>query len=157
MGYFNQRFDITRPFNYDSPLKPIFYTNRYSYHCWQGSFGLTYNYTFLKKYFISGDITYGMLYSFRQDYTPTYSVGTDFFTQRGYNQNHFSKTLSLSVGINRYFGERFSLGVYVLAPVYTLWRNDKIFNDDPSTFYRPNFSLGSSVSVAYHFKKKNQL
>ena len=42
MGYLRQRFDIERPFNYDSPLEPIFYTDHYSYHCFQAIIGVRY-------------------------------------------------------------------------------------------------------------------
>lgn len=154
-GYFKQRFEIKRPFDYNSPVEPIFYTDHYSYHCWQGSLGITYNYELKRKYVLSGNLTYSMQYSFQQNYTPTYSVGTNFFTQVNHNQIDFGRLLILNVGLNKYFGKKMSFGFYLLAPVYTRWRNDKIFRDDPSTFFHPNFSIGTSISAAYHFKSKN--
>lgn len=151
-GYFKQRFDIRRPFDYDSPLEPIFRTDYYSYHCWQASVGLSFTHTLNKKYFLLTNLSYSILQSFKQEYTPIYG----FPTQENHHQINFGKALPLSVGLNKYFGNQFSLGLYVVVPVYTRWRNDKIFNDDPSTFSQPDFSLGTSVSIAYHFKAKHQ-
>lgn len=62
--------------------------------------------------------------------------------------------LNLSIGINRNLGDRFSVGLNILVPVFVRWRNDKIFKDDPSTFYNPKFRLGTSISITYNLKKK---
>jgi hypothetical protein len=156
-GYFKQRFDIKRPFDYNSPLEPIYYTDHYSYHCWQGLLGLSYSHTLRKNYFLSGGLTYSILHSFRQDYTPTYSSGTDFFTQINYKKMNFGKIACLSAGLHKYLGKRFSIGLELLMPVYTRWRNDKIFRDNPSTFYNPTFSLGSYLSISYRLKEKPQI
>ena len=53
VGYFKQQFDIERPFDYVSPLQPIFYTDYYSYHCWQMLVGLSYKYTITPNYFLT--------------------------------------------------------------------------------------------------------
>ncbi len=153
-GYFKQRFALRRPFDYVSPLKPIFYTDNYSYHCWQWSAGLTYNYSFRENYFLSGNLSYSWLSSFRQEYTPTSNAGYGDITQINHNQIDFGNMLMLVIGLNRSLGNRFSLGLNVLVPLYIRWRNDKIFGDDPSAFYRPNFSLGSSISITYRLKSK---
>jgi len=155
VGYFNQRFDLERPFDYDSSVKPIFYTDYYSYYCLQGLVGISYNYSFSADYLLVCNLSYNWLNSFRQEYTPTYSVGTDHFTQINNNQMDFGNTLMLAIGLNRNLGNRFSLGLNVLVPVYIRWRNDKIFGDDPSTFYSPKFSLGSSISITYRLKSKH--
>jgi len=155
VGYFKQGFDIQRPFDYVSPAKPIFYTDYYSDHCLSWSLGVSYKYSLGANYFLTGNITYGLLSSFRQDYTPTYSVvGTGYFTQTNYNRIDFGNMLMLAIGINRNISDCLSLGFNVIAPVYSRWRNDKIFKDDPSTSYGPKFSLGSSLSIAYLLKQK---
>jgi hypothetical protein len=157
VGYFQQHFDISRPFDYNSALFIIYYTDHYSYHCLNLSAGLTYNLPLGEKYSLTGNLSYSQQSSFRQDYTPTYSPpnrGFDGFTQTNTTQIDFGKMLNLSVGINRNLGDRFSIGLNVLIPVYVRWRNDKIFKDDPSTFYSPKFSLGTSISIAYTLKKK---
>lgn len=157
-GYFKQRFNVTRPFDYNSPVQPVFHTDHYSYHSWHGLIGMSYNYPLKKDYFLTGNLTYNALYSFRQDYTPiTYSAGTDYFTQINHEKINFGKIVSLNVGLNKYLGRKFSLGLYVSAPLYTRWRNDKIFNDDPTTYYHPKFSLGTYLSASYRINKKSQL
>ncbi|MBS1490240.1 MAG: hypothetical protein JSS93_06920 [Bacteroidetes bacterium] len=103
---------------------------------------------------MNSTLTYYRLNSFRQDYTPTYSSpnrGFDGFTQINYNNIYLGDILNLTIGINRKLGERFSLCLNMMIPLYTRWRNDKIFGDDPSTFTCPSYSLGGSISVAYRF------
>ncbi|HYF68097.1 MAG TPA: hypothetical protein VD884_08175 [Ohtaekwangia sp.] len=158
-GYFFQRFDVKRPFNYRSTAEIIFNTDHYSYLCYHGNVGLTYSNTFnSKKYFMTYNVTYRILKSFQQNYTPRYSTGTEgFITQRERLQINFGNMISLSIGLNRRLGNRFSIGANVIAPVYTRWRNDEIFNDDPATFFKPKFSLGASLSVSYNFKSKEHL
>ncbi|WP_339700966.1 hypothetical protein [Algoriphagus aquimarinus] len=152
-GYFNQRFDVSRPFNYNSFIYIPYYTDHYAYQCLSLSVGLTYEYSLGKKYSLTGDLFYYQLYSFRQSYTPTYSSpnrGFDGFTQFNSDKINFGRMISLSLGVKRSLGQRLSLGVQVVSPVYTRWRNDNIFDDDPSTFSHPGFSLGTSITIAYH-------
>ena len=154
VGYFKQRFDIRRPFDYNSPFEPLFHTDYYSYDCWQASIGLSYTYAFNNKYFLLANLSYNTLQSFRQEYKPLTGNASMFPKQENHHQTDFGKSLPLSVGLNRYFGKHFSLGIYIVAPVYTRWRNDKIFKDDPAEFSHPKFSLGTSVNIAYHFGEK---
>ena len=158
IGYFQHRFDIRRPFDYNTQVQPIYYTDYYVYHCLNLSIGLTYNLSLGKKYFLSGSLSYSQQNSFRQQYTPTYGPSTyGFFTQTNHQQIDFGKILNLSVGINRNLGDRFSIGLNVLIPVYVRWRNDRIFKDDPSIFYSPKFSLGSSICLTYNLKRNSNL
>jgi hypothetical protein len=154
-GYFKQQFNVTRPFDYNSPAELIFYTDHYSYHCWQGLVGMSYNYPLKKNYFLMGALSYSFQYSFRQEYTPTYSTGTNFFTQVNHDKINFGKVVSLNVGLNKYLGRKLFLGLYLVAPFYIRWRNDKIFRNDPITYYHPKFSLGTFLSVAYRISKKS--
>src|SRR5687768_222714 len=64
-GYFFQRFDVNRPFNYRSNVEIIFQTDHYSYLCYHGDVGLTYKHTFnSEKYFLTYNVTYRILKSF---------------------------------------------------------------------------------------------
>ena len=154
-GYFQQRFDITRPFDYNTQVQPIYYADHYAYYSWQWIVGIIYTYPF-KKYTLTANVSYTELKSFRQDYTPTGRLPSTygFFTQTNHLQIDFGKMLNLSIGINRNLGDRFSVGLNILVPVFVRWRNDKIFKDDPSTFYNPKFRLGTSISITYNLKKK---
>lgn len=149
-GYFNQRFKIVRPFNYNSPIYILYYTKHYSYECLQGAVGLRFNQPLRKEYFLVGSITYSIFKSFQQNYTPT-DLNNSIQTNR--NQIAFGNSFVLGLGIDKKIGKKISLGLKALIPLYTQWRNDKIFNDSPSTFYRPGFSFGSSINVSYNFKK----
>ena len=155
VGYLNQRFDLQRPFDYSSPLQPIFYTDYYSYNCLQLSGGLTYNYPLSKSFFLSGNLLYTWLNSFRQEYTPTSNYGYGELTQVNHNRIDFGNTLMLAIGLNRRLSNKFSLGLNVLVPLYIRWRNDKIFKDDPTEFSHPKFSLGFNISVAYYLRNNH--
>ena len=148
VGYFNQKFDVRRPFDYASMIYIIYRTNYYSYYSWQWIGGLSYSYS-LKKYTLTANMSYSGLNSFQQEYTPT---SGDRVLINKYNID-FSRLLSFSFGMRRFIGNKISIGVSVLLP-YTSYRNDKIFRDDPSTFYHPKFSLGSSLNISYHFNEK---
>jgi hypothetical protein len=151
-GYFNQTFNIERPFNYRTQLFPAYYTDSYLYHSWQGIFGLTYARSF-NKYALTAGVSYRVLRSFRQEYTPTYGPSSyGFFTQTNHQQIDFARMLFFDVGISRYLGDRFLVGVDIIAPAYTRWRNDTIFDDDAATFSKPKFSFGTSLHVSYRFK-----
>ena len=149
-GYFNQQFHVTRPFNYSSPIYIGFFTEKYAYHCLQGSLGLAYNFKLNLKYSITNQLNYNWFHSFNQKYTPTYE---DYPSEYTNSQINFGSTLLLSIGVLRTMGKNFSAGVGIVVPLFTKWRNDKIFEDDPNTFSHPEFSLGVSISLVYHLKK----
>lgn len=152
-GYFTQRFDMRRPFDYISPMQPIFYTDHYTYHCWHWSAGLTYKQPLNENYFLSGNLSYTWLRSFRQEYTPT----NGHASQDNRRPIDFGNLLVLALGINRKLGNRFSAGLDVLLPLYVRWRNDRIFKDDPARFSRPSFSPGLGIHVSYRLKKASTL
>lgn len=152
-GYFSQRFDMQRPFDYDSPLFPTFYTDHYAYRCWQWSAGATYSHPLNEKYFLSGNLSYTWLHSFRQEYTPVSNHGYGGFTQTNRRPTDFGNMLMLAIGINRNMGGRFVFGLNAIIPLYTRWRNDRIFRDDPTKFSHPGLSLGLSADVTYRLKK----
>ncbi|MBS1579757.1 MAG: hypothetical protein JST29_08980 [Bacteroidetes bacterium] len=154
VGFLNQRFNIVRHFNYNSPLYPVYSTDYYSYECIQEAIGLNYNQILNQKFFITGNVSYSILQSFQQEYFVFHAPSNP--PQVNYNQINFGKSLILNLGIYRNIWRNFSLGLNALVPLYTSWRNDQIFKDDPSTFYHPNFSIGGSVSITYKFKQKKQ-
>ncbi|MBS1682573.1 MAG: hypothetical protein JST48_12745 [Bacteroidetes bacterium] len=148
LGYFSQRFNIIRYFNYNSPIYIVYSTNHYSYESWQVSVGLNYNYPIGKKYFLSCGATYTYLQSFQQDYTPNSGDPT----QINRNNIDFGKMILLSLGVKRKIQEKIAIGFNLLIP-HLSWRNDEIFKDDPSKFFHPSFSLGGSINVSYLLKK----
>ena len=152
-GFFNQRFNIEgRPFDYDSHLLKGFFTDYYSYQCLQLLAGISYVYSFKSDYSLVSNLSYSWLNSFQQRYSPTDNPMTNHPTQVNSDQMNFGNMLILSIGINKTLRKRFLLGLNMVIPLYTRWRNDKIFGDDPTTFYHPGFSIGSSIDVAYRFE-----
>ena len=152
IGYFKQRFNLQRPFDYNSPVEPVFYTDHYAYDCWQAILGLSYNYPVGAHYSLSGDLSYQWMRSFRQRYTPRANPA-----ETSHRQIDFAGMLVLAIGLNRDLGQRFLLSAQLLAPVHTRWRNDKIFKDDPTAFSKPRFSVGSAIGLAYYLREKNSL
>lgn len=109
----------------------------------------------LNKCDLIANLSYTELKSFRQEYTPTYGPSSyGFYTQLNRQKIDFGKMLSFDVGLNKRLGDRFLIGLNIIVPVYTRWRNDTIFNDDPATFSKPEFSIGSSLHGSYIFKNK---
>ncbi len=155
-GYFKQRFELGRPFDYNSQVYIVYYTDQYSYHCWQWSLGMAYSFALGKKYSLAGSLTYSWLNSFRQEYTPA-SWLIENPTQTNHKKLDFGNMAKLEIGVSRSLGSRLSLGVHAVVPLYTRWRNDEIFRDDPSEFSRPKFSIGSALSITYHLKKNHKL
>ncbi|MBS1559812.1 MAG: hypothetical protein JST69_13915 [Bacteroidetes bacterium] len=158
LGYYNQRFDIHRPFNYDSYIYIIYYTDHYVYHNADISLSLTYKKSLNKNYSVNVQGTYHWLHSFKQDYTPTYSSpnrGFDGFTQTNYKSIDFGVMFNGSIELQRIISNKFCVGIGVVAPIIIRWRNDAIFNDNPNSFYKPQFSLGFNLSVSYRFQQKN--
>jgi hypothetical protein len=124
-------------------------TSNYAYDCWQTILGLSYNYSVGAHYSLSGDLSYQWMRSFRQRYTPRANPA-----ETSQRQIDFAGMLVLSIGLNRDLGQRFLLSAQLLAPVYTRWRNDKIFKDDPKAFSKPRFSVGSAIGLAYYLREK---
>lgn len=140
IGYFLQRFDVTRPFDYKSPLKIIFYTDHYSYHCIRGTLGLSYNYPIALKYSLSGRLSYCHLKTFQQEYKPKWEIDPPS-PQINKNTRELGDMVIPGVGITRTLSERLAVSLNIIVPIRTRWRNDKIFKDDPATFLRPKVSV----------------
>ena len=148
VGYFNQRFDVKRPFNYSSPLFLVFYTDYYSYHCLNLLVGINYNYE-LRKFYLNCGLTYNWLSSFQQ----VYKLYTETKQINSLNMD-LGNILALTLGVKKKLTGKFLIGFDVLIPLYTTWRHDKIFNDDPATFYQPHSSIGANISFTYLLKSR---
>jgi hypothetical protein len=148
-GYFSQKFEIRRPFDYVSMFDLIYRTEYYIYRNWLWTAGLTYNYQIKRRIILVTKASYIGLHSFRQEYTPT----SGDLTQKNKKNIDFGEMLTINVGLDKKLGNRFLAGIHISLPVYTRWRNDVVFKDDPSTFSQPNFSLGAVVRIQYLLKK----
>jgi hypothetical protein len=151
-GYFIQKFNLYRPFRFDSPVQPIYYTKSYSYSNINGIIGAHFTIFKLNNNTISGSIVHNWLYTFRQSYTPAVRhSSSDPYKQIENDKYNFGNILNLSIGIEKQISTKYSYSFDILAPIYTRWRMDKIFDDDPTEYLNPKFSLGANISVKYKF------
>ena len=145
IGYFEQRFNINRPFDYPSELYAIFVTDHYSYSCLQYLVGMSYNYHLPSNYSISAGLTYIHLTSFRQKYSPPYTYPAEI----RHNRINFGKMLNLPIAVQKRLAKKMLVEISILVPLYTGWRNDQIFKDDPTMVFHPRFSAGSAIKLIY--------
>ncbi len=150
-GYLNHKFNIERPFHYNSPSQILYYTKDYAYDNLVAIVGLTYLYELRKSYLVNASASCTLLRSFHQQYTPTYNSGSDHFTQESDQHFNFGFTASLSCGLSKKIN-RYSFGLNAMVPVLSQWRKDPIFEDDPSKYFHPGFSLGANLLFKYWIK-----
>ncbi len=73
IGYFNQSFNIIRPFYFDGDTvtKLLYSTKKYNYHSYILNAGLGYSYALNNKIKLNSSASLVLLNSFKQSYTPT--------------------------------------------------------------------------------------
>jgi hypothetical protein len=153
-GYFNQYFNIIRPFNYDSPFQLLFSTESYSYNCLQLFTGLGYQKKLGLKNLIKCELGYNYFSSFKQKYfnTPT-AISSN---QINHKSIPLGRMITLNIGIEKKIFRHFYLGADFILPVSTRWKKDEIFinsyySNDEEQIARNKFSAGIAFSCNYHF------
>ena len=146
-GYYNQVFNIHRPFDYSTPLFPLFTTSEYSYKSIQWLIGVGYTYSLKKNYSIKGIITYNQFQSFVQVYQPE----TNNPEQVNNNNFHFSNSFAFSLGVHKKIAQEIVLGSAILLPIGMMWRKDKIFEEDSSEFNKSKSAIGFNITIGYIF------
>jgi hypothetical protein len=156
-GYYKQRFNIQRPFQYRTPdgSEPLISTKKYSYQNIHLLIGVGYQKMFNEKWSLSGQLSYNMYRTYKQKYEQEYSPG-----KNEVYKSHFviGNMINLDLRCERNLTNRVSIGAAIVFPVYTHWNDDKIFNkydyaDDTQIIAHPKFSLGANLSVYYQLKK----
>jgi hypothetical protein len=152
-GYFTQRFNLERPFHYDSPFEPVFYTEYYSYKNFATSIGLRYSLISRNEIVLDMSLSYQSLFSFTQIFAPTaeFTVGSNKKQKRD-NSYFFSDSLPLGFSVTKSF-DRVAAGVELIVPLYQRWKNDRIFDDHPDTWTSPRASFGFGLQVRYELTK----
>jgi hypothetical protein len=153
IGYFAQRFNLTRPFDYKSPLDVIFYTDYYTYHCFDTNLGIGYTWRISDFYSLMTTAHYHFLYSFLQVYEPAYNTGTNNHKQTNHRLYRSGDMALLSASLERQIAKRFSIGFSLLVPLQVRWRNDRIFRDDPTGYSKQGSGIGFSIYGKYRFGK----
>lgn len=148
IGYFAQRFNIHRPFDYNDLLTNLLYTtNFYKYNCIQLSIGGGYEYKVSDHFYLRGAISYNPLYTTSQKYKPETSAPAQV------NREHyfFGNLLLGEVGGYIDFNTNYSLGLNTLLPLVSRWKKDKIFRENTDEYYHPKNSLGLSLIFSRKF------
>lgn len=158
VGYWNQKFDIQRPFQYITPdgTEPLVSTNNYSYQNIQLLIGAGYQKNISERWSLAGQLTYNIYNSYRQKYTQEYSPGENEIFK---TQFMIGSMINLDLKCERKISNRVSFGATIFFPIYTNWNDDKIFNkydyaDDSQIIAYQKSSFGASLSIYYLLKNK---
>lgn len=163
VGYFKQNFDFsktrvpanggfrasnTRPFDYNSQLALLYSTDHYLYNNYHFMLGAGYNYLVNSKFNIKSSITYNQMHTYKQKYNTTFDSDPPQINKMNYV---FYKSFIFSVGGIYKISKRISTGIHILLPLSTKYRKDYIFRENTNEYFKPNSSLGISISTNYHF------
>lgn len=157
IGYFVQNFKIERPFNFEDPTALLFRTKDYSYESLNFKLGIGVDKKLTDKLRYEIALSYLSLYSFKQQYTPTFlsnsstdkkQVNSKFF--------HVGDFLSFELGVLKKLSSKLSVGGHLVYPILVYWDKDPIFiNSNYSAeelkIAENKFSAGLSISAYYHF------
>lgn len=159
VGYYKQRFNIQRPFQYRTPngSEPLVSTNKYSYQNIQILVGLGYQKMVNEKWSLTGQVNYNMYRSYRQKYQQEYSPGTNEVYKKNFA---IGRMINMDFRCERYLKDRISIAAAITFPFYTRWNDDEIFNkydysDDTQIIAYPKFSYGTTLSLFYQLKNNH--
>lgn len=153
LGYFRQRFKITRPFDYETLDQLGYSTESYHYNNRQLFGGLGYRRALNENAWLKVEASYNVLHSFRQKYInerkykvwqvnrESLSIGQMIFLSAGAGHN-ITKTVGIEIGI--------------VLPVRHRWNDDDMFfasdwGAGTQQIARNKFSVGTNLSCYYRF------
>ena len=159
IGYFNQSFNISRPFNFDGDTitNLLYSTKNYNYDCITLHAGLGYGYSINDKFIINGIASFNSLKSFKQKYSPTGLSGYQHKTTQTNKKNmQIGNMVNLSAGTEYILTKKISIGADIVFPIITKWKDDEIFikyyyNNDSRQIAENKFTIGTAISFKYHF------
>ncbi len=159
LGYFNQSFNINRPFYFDGDtLTALLYsTKQYNYHSYTLNAGLGYSHALNNKIKLNGLASFVLLNSFKQSYDPN-GQGPLFPKPNQINKKslQIGYMVNISAGLEYLLSRKISIGADVVLPIITKWKNDEIFiksqfGEDSQKIAENRFSIGTTLSCKYHF------
>lgn len=158
IGYWNQKFDIQRPFQYTTPdgSEPLVSTKKYSYQNIHLLIGAGYQKRVSDRWSVAGQLSYNIYNSYRQKYVQEYFPGKN----EDYN-NHFKigNMITVDFRCEQYLSNRLSIAAAIVLPMYVHWNDDEKFNkyyyaDDTQIIAHSKKSFGVNLSIYYHLKNK---
>jgi len=158
-GYFRQSFHIARPFYFDGdPGTNLLYsTKRYYYDNIHWLLGIGYYLNLNKETRARGSGSYNSFESFRQYYEPIRLTNTAQKPNEIDKQKmKIGSSINLSVGIEKDIKTKLTVGLDVVMPIFSNWKNDEIFikydySNDSQKIAENRFSIGISFSCKYYF------
>jgi len=157
VGYYRQRFNIQRPFQYRTPdgSEPLVSTTNYSYHNIHFLLGVGYQKNINEKWAVTGQLYYNIYNTYKQKYEQGYAPGKNEVYKKNFM---LGKMINLDMRCERYINNRVSLGAAIVLPVYTHWNDDTIFYkydyaNDTQIAAETKFSLGANLSFYYKLKR----
>lgn len=147
-GYMNQRFKITRPFNYPTSNNLQYSTGTYNYHSYVWSVGLGASYPLERSVEISGDVNYVSIISFAQKYT----VYDSESTLKRNKRLIVGSQLTLNPELSKAISKRAKIGCGLIVPLLVKWKKDDVFvksdfSEDSQIIAQNRFSIG--IAIAY--------
>lgn len=168
LGYFNQRFQIQRGFDFLEPnvATGLFYaTKKYDYKSISYHGGIGY------RLFIKGKrqvllspgselrltaIVQGHN-TFQQTFQHQYS--SDFLgnpnPQKRKERYHYGFSVVAKAGLVRPVSNRFKIGLDLLVPVFNQWRKDRIFRESTNEYHSADFVVGTAINIIYNLQSKS--
>jgi hypothetical protein len=162
LGYFNQRFGISRGFEFYEPNieTKLFYTTKdYSYQTVNYFGGIGYRVK-IKKVFgkilpkipeLRFSAIANLYYTFQQIFE--HDFGGILFgnpnPQVRKDSYQYGNSIHLKAGIAMPIYKKFKIGIDLVMPVYSRLHKDVIFKENPLEYHNFNFSIGTSVNLIY--------
>lgn len=162
LGYFNQRFGITRPFKFFEPVtqtKMLYHTKRYNYKTYDYSAGVGFRQPIKasKKILDKAQLNFAMEYvtynTFQQKFVHILapSLGNPNIQIRTLNY-YYGNSLLIKSGIVKPVLKKINIGIDLVFPVYNKWSKDEIFNENFNQYHGAVFSTGLEFNFMYSLK-----
>lgn len=165
LGYFNQRFGISRGFDFYEPnvVTGLFYTTKkYSYKSFNYFGGVGYR-VILKKANgkilpVNSEVRFSAIgnfyHTFQQEFL--HNFGGNFLgnpnPQKRKSSYIYGTSIHLKGGIVRPVYKKLKIGIDLVVPVYHRLRKDEIFKENTTEYHGVNFSIGTSINLIYNLK-----
>jgi hypothetical protein len=125
VGYYKQRFNVIRPFDFESLTNFLFSTKSYHYDNLQLLFGIGYNKKIKKDLYFNTNISYQQFLSYTQKYYLKY--GNVDSSQINHFSKNIGKSININLGFEKNLNEKISIGLEIVSPIYIKWNDDKTF------------------------------
>jgi hypothetical protein len=153
VGYFNQNFNISRPFDFNDPNNLLFSSKSYSYKSLNFNIGAGYYFPLNSKFSLKNSVVFNQISSYKQNYVPKFLSNSSFQTSQTNNKFlNIGRMINYDLGIDYIINNKFSLGLSLIVPLSIKWKNDNTFfeysysNDTQKIAYNKS-SIGTLITI----------